>query len=299
MARIFITGGTGFVGSSLMPHLAARGHDLVLLTRDERAVSQLPPRATLVVGDPLKPGPWWDEVKGCDMAVNLAGAPVMGRWSTAYRTTILESRIKTTQNLVEAIPEGVAFTLFSASGIGIYGDSGEAELTEEAPTGTDFLAGVAARWEEEAQKAAKKGARVVVGRMAYVLGREGGLVQELFRNAKSYLGGRVGGGKQWVSWIHMEDLVDAMTSLLESADASGVYNLAAPEAVRQADIAKTVRSLLKTRVYPPLPAFLVRRVLGQVAETIFFSQRVVPVRLLKRGFVHRHPELRENLRTLL
>lgn len=297
--RIFLTGGTGFLGTALALKLAARGHKLVMLTRDARFAENAPEGALVIVGDPARPGPWWDAVAGCDAAVNLAGAPVVGRWTEEFKRVLHESRVVTTKNLVAAIPRNKPFTLFSASAVGFYGDAGEKWLEEDAPSGSDFLASVAREWEEEAQKARGKGARVIIGRLAVVLGREGGILQELFRNARAHLSSTIGDGKQWVSWIHIEDAAEAIISLLESSDAEGVYNLGAPEPVRQGELGALVNREVGAKAPLRLPRFMLKLMLGDFAENLRFGQRMRPARLTERGFKFSHADLKENLKELL
>lgn len=299
MAKFFITGGTGFIGYTLAVHLTSLGHEVIVLSRTEQSVELMGAHARVVVGDPLKPGPWWDEVASCDCAVNLAGERITGRWDAKLKSEIRDSRILTTKNLVAAIPEGKPFTLFSASGVGIYGDAGDAELTEDSPLGDDFLARVAKDWEAEALTAKAKGARVIIGRFGYALGRDGGLLMEIFRNAKSFFGGSVGTGEQWLSWIHIEDLVDAVTSLILSTDAEGVYNICAPTPARQKELAVAVRKMVRSRIALNLTPLMLKAVLGEFAEYLFHSQRMFPKRLLERGFSPRYPDLGENVKKLL
>ncbi len=291
--RIFVTGGTGFVGRRLVEHLRSRGHRVVLLVRPGRAGE--PPECDGVVeGDPLRWGPWWKEVRRCDAAVNLAGEPIHGRWTPDKKARIRDSRVLTTRNLVDAVPPDRPFALFSASAVGIYGDAGERELDEEAPAGEGFLARVAVDWEAEALRARDKGSRVVIGRFAVVLGPGGALLRMEELAAKG-LAGPLGSGRQWVSWIHREDAVRAVRFLLERDDLEGVFNLAAPEPVRQADFVRIAAEVAGRRKGPPVPAFAVRLALGEAASVVLSSQRMVPKRLLEAGFGFRFPELRPAL----
>lgn len=297
MARIFITGGTGFVGGALLPHLIGRGHQLVLLAREGERIN-ISPGVTAVIGDSTKPGPWWDELKNCDAAINMAGTPIVGRWNADRKKQIRESRLLTTKNLVDALPDHKPFTLFSTSAVGVYGNAGEAELTEDAPPGTDYLAQVAVAWEREALRAKDKGARVVIGRFGIVLGTDGGAFPELVKNAKTLRGGPVGSGKQWISWIHREDLIRAIADLVENPQAQGVYNLCSPQPVRQGDLAQAIGKRLGMPT-PPAPAFLVRLLLGEMADIVLFSQRMAPRRLVESGFAHRFPTVESALNDLL
>ncbi len=294
---LFVTGGTGFVGARLVEHLRSRGHRVVLLVRPGRT-GGLPECDDVVEGDPMRWGPWWGELRRCDAAVNLAGEPIHGRWTPDKKARIRDSRVLTTRNLVDAVPPGRPFTLFSASAVGVYGDAGERELDEGAPPGEDFLARVAREWEEEALRARDKGARVVIGRFAVVLG-PGGALLRMDEMAGKGLAGPLGGGRQWVSWIHREDAVRAVSFLLGRSDLKGVFNLAAPEPVRQAEFVRTAAEVSGRRRGAPVPAFAVRLVLGEAASVVLSSQRMLPRRLLEAGFVFRFPELRPALEDVL
>lgn len=299
MSKVFITGATGFIGAKLTHRLADSGHEAVVLTRDASSAEGAPEGSEIVVGDPGKPGAWQEKVAQCDAAVNLAGAPIVGRWTPKFKDALRDSRVLSTRNLVDAIPAGKPFTLFSASAVGIYGDGGDVLLGEDSPHGSDFLAKVAEEWEAEAMRAKDKGARVIVGRFGLVLGRNGGALEEMFRNAKSYATNVIGDGGQWVSWVHIEDLVAAIIALLDDPGAEGVFNIAAPEPVRQRDLAHFVRERLRTRAAFNVPKFIMRTVLGDFFDNLHYGQRMDVARLLGRGFSFTHTDVRQTVRKLL
>ena len=297
--KILVTGGTGFVGSRLVPFLLEQGHTVRLLIRPAERNVPLPAGAEVIEGDPMRPGPWWRATEECDAAFNMAGASVFGRWNPALKALLRESRLATTRNLVNSIPAGKGFTLVSTSAVGIYGDAGERECDENAPLGQDFLARLAQDWEAEALRAREKGARVAVARFAVVFALGGGALEQLLKVTKNFLGGPVGSGRQWVSWIHREDLVRALLFLMESPGLEGVFNLSAPNPVRQIDAARTLGRVLGRPAFMPAPAFAVRLALGEFAETLLFSQRMVPRRLVDAGFSFHFPHLEEALRNIL
>jgi len=297
--RIFVTGGTGFVGTRLLPALQAAGHTLVLLAREAESAAGVPEGIEVVRGDPMQPGPWWDPVARCDAAVNLAGAPVFSRWDAAGKVAIRESRLATTRNLATRVPRDRPFSLVSASGIGIYGDAGERELTESSPPGGDFLARVAREWEDEALRARDRGARVCLARFGIVLGRGGGALEEMAKAARRFLGGALGSGRQWMAWVHLEDVVRGLGFLLERDDSEGPYNFCSPNPARQVEVARAVGRALRRPALAWAPAPALRLFLGECAQVVLSSQKASPVRLRKAGFRFLYPELEPALRQIL
>ena len=298
--KIFVTGGTGFVGSYLAPYLVGKGHEITLLVRRGVQRQRPPPTSTAIVeGDPMQPGPWWDAVGGCDAAINLVGESIQGRWTHAKKDRIRQSRLVPLRHLAQALPRERPFTLVSASAVGYYGDTGDREVEESAPAGNDFLAELAQTWEARAESARGAQTRVFTTRFGLVLGAHGGALQEMMKAMRRFLGGILGSGNQWVSWIHQEDLARAMLFLLEDAKADGPYNFSSPNPVRQAEIARTLSRLLHRPAGIPTPGAAVRFALGGFADAVLFSQRMVPRRLLDGGFEFRHPTLPEALAEIL
>lgn len=298
--RIFVTGGSGFVGRYLVPRLGEAGHELCLLLRPGRpAPPPAGPALEVVAGDPLRAGPWWSALQDCDAAVNLVGEPVHGRWTSRKRTLLRDSRLMPLRHLVAALPTDRPFVLLSASAVGYYGDAGEQVLTEDSPPGSDFLARLARDWERLALRAAGPDRRVVITRLGAVLGAGGGGLAEMIRALRRGTGAVLGSGRQWFSWIHQEDLARAVLHLLEDGAAEGAYNLGSPHPMRQAEVARTLAALLRRPVGRAIPAAALRLTLGGFAEALLASQRMVPRRLLEAGFEFGHPELEPALREVL
>lgn len=298
--KIFMTGGTGFVGSFLSRELALKGHDLTILTRQKSPPTPVHPRIGYVTGDPTSEGDWMAQAPGHDWIINLAGASIFGYWTEKKKKEIYDSRILTTRNLVKAITDGDGLqVLCSTSAPGYYGSRGEETLTENSPPGDDFLGKVAKDWEDEALKAQKLGIRVVITRFGIVLGKDGGILGQLAPLFKAFVGGPVGSGRQWFSWIHRMDQVRAYLFLFDHPDISGPVNFTAPNPVRNWDFAKALGRALGRPSFMPAPAFMVRLVMGEMAEMVLTGQKIIPKKLLDAGFEFLFPTIDEALTDLL
>lgn len=296
--RVLVTGVTGFVGRALAAALAAEGYAVHGVSRDpDRARRAVP---SLAAAHDRR------EVTGALLAdffgvVSLAGEPVSGRWTRAKMKRIEASRIEGTRALVDVIeaadprPE----VLVSASAMGYYGPRGEDELTEGEPPGTDFLARVCVEWEREAERARALGVRVVTPRIGLVLGRGGGALDAMLPLFKAGLGGRIGSGRQWWSWIHLDDLVRLLVAAVRDEAMDGAYNAVSPAPVRQADFAKTLARVLGRPAFLPAPAFALRAATGGFAAELLASRRLVPARARQAGFGFRHADLEAALRATL
>jgi uncharacterized protein (TIGR01777 family) len=231
--KIFLTGGTGFVGTFLSQELAQKGHEITILTRKKTTPASPHGRVRFVTGDPKHEGPWMGEVARHDWIINLAGASISTKWTEENKRILYDSRVLTTRNLVAALAAGDRRQLFcSTSAPGFYGPRGEEDLTEASSPGRDFLAKLAQDWETEALKAQDLGIRTVITRFGIVLGKDGGMLGEMVPIFKRFLGGPVGNGMQWLSWIHQQDLVRAYLFLPEHPDLVGPVNFTSPNPVR-------------------------------------------------------------------
>jgi hypothetical protein len=296
--RVLVTGATGLVGRALSASLLADGHEVVALSRSD-APAGLPPGTRAVKGDPAVVGPWLEELGRCDACVNLAGEPVAaGRWTAERRRRIRDSRVDATRNLAAAIARGGPTVLVNGSAIGYYGPRGDEVLDESAGPGDDFLARVAVEWEAAARPAERR-ARVVLVRTGIVLAREGGALPRLVLPFRLLAGGPIGDGAFWQSWIHLADEVGILRLALEDARASGPLNATAPDPARNRDLARAIGRVLRRPSGLPTPAFAVRAALGEMAEVVLASQRVVPSRALALGYRFRFPSLEPALRDLL
>jgi uncharacterized protein (TIGR01777 family) len=299
--RIVIAGASGFLGSALAARLSAEGREVLRLVRpgsrsgaarDASAVAWDPPRGAL---DPAA-------LAGVDGAVNFAGATIAGVWTAAKRRAIRDSRVAATSLLATTLasltpPPRV---LLSASAVGAYGDRGDEELTERAEYGSGFLADVARAWEGAAAPARAAGIRVVHPRLAMVLGRGGGALPPMRVPFRLGCGGRLGSGRQWWSWIGLDDGVEALVRLLDDERFEGPVNLAAPGPVTNADFTRALSRALHRPAFLAVPAFALRLALGGFAdEALLASARVAPARLLELGYRFRHPDIGSALRSAL
>ena len=300
--KVFITGGTGFVGSSLTRELAHKGHKVTVLDRTIKAEKEFPSTVSFIEADSSVKGQWQDRAAEHEIFINLAGASIFSRWNEKTKRAIRESRMLTTSNLVEAIfwskNEGVR--LFSASAVGYYGFHEDEELTEEAPSGNDFLASLARDWEAAANRANAFHAKVIICRFGIVLGRRGGALQQMIPIYKAYLGSPLGGGRQWFSWVHEQDLVNIFLFLIDQKDIEGPINCTAPQPVRNSEMTKAIGEALGIPTWPfGVPAFMMNLILGEFGSVLLKGQRVIPGRLKKLGFQFKFPTIREALNDLL
>jgi len=299
--RIFLAGGTGFIGRSLTERLQAEGHSLTLLTRSDRGPGPGPGPAggavRFVVGDGMVPGPWQEAVRSAGAVVNMAGATIFNRWTARAKKLLRESRIRTTANIIAALAKDdtPGRVLLSSSAVGYYGFHGDEILDESAGPGDDFLACLCRDWENAAYRAAAAGVRVVTIRTGIVLGEKGGALGTMAPLFRVGLGGRLGDGRQWFSWIHRDDLVSAMIFALRRPDISGPVNMCAPNPVRNRDLTRDLGAVLHRPAFLPVPRFAVRIAFGEFADFLLKGQRVVPRVLLDRGFRFAAPALPEAL----
>jgi uncharacterized protein (TIGR01777 family) len=297
--KVMITGGLGFVGTQLSIRLLKGGNQVTLVDRSPHPMSYTPPDVRYVAADTTMPGDWQDEVAVQDAVINLAGASIFSRWTAQTKRIMYDSRILTTRNVVDAMPANKGALLCSTSAVGYYGLRGDEELTEEDGPGNDFLARLAADWEGEALKAAEKGVRVTITRFGLVLGKTGGVLGQMIPLFKKFIGGPLGSGKQWFSWIHMEDLLSAFLFVFNNNDIQGPVNFCAPNPVRNRDLATALGEVLKRPSLFRTPAFVLRIVLGEFGSVVLEGQRVIPSRLLKHGFTFTYPEIRGALREVI
>jgi uncharacterized protein (TIGR01777 family) len=304
--KVAITGATGFVGSRLLERLQKQGTKIQVLTRNtERARRLFPasayPDVEIIAYTPTDSGSWQNEIADTDGIVNLAGTPISeGRWTTERKQEILNSRKLTTQKIVEAIAKSPTKpkVLVNASAVGYYGTSETATFNENSPSGNDFLAQVCQDWEAEAQKVTDSNVRLVILRFGIVLGM-GGALGKMITPFKLFAGGPIGSGKQWFSWIHVDDIVSLILQALTTPEMSGVYNATAPYPVRMAELSAKMGEVMNRPSWLPVPAFAIEAMLGDGAVVVLEGQKVSPQRTLESGFKYNYSELKPALEEIL
>lgn len=298
--RVAVTGATGMIGRSVVRELKARGDEVTALSRDaERAGAALGTPAAAWT-EPKGERPPLDALRGRDAVVHLLGETVAQRWSNDTQREIRDSRVLATRNLVDALgelPEDERpRVLVSQSASGWYGHRGDERLDESAPSGDDFLAGVVRDWEAEARGAEEHGVRVVLTRTGVVLSESGGALDKMLPFFKAGIGGPVAGGRQYVPWVHLDDVAGVAVFALDTEAASGPLNVTAPEPVTNRELSKTLGRVLRRPAFAPVPALAVRALYGEMAEIVTTGQRAVPARLTELGYRFRQPELETALR---
>ncbi|QEH32988.1 Epimerase family protein [Aquisphaera giovannonii] len=317
--KVFITGGSGLIGRGLAAQLLEAGHQPIILSRHANEVRRRreyrPCR--VVQGDPGTAGDWQAEVDGCDVVVNLAGHNLFAeRWNAEIKRKIRDSRVHGTDHVVEAIriAKERPKALVQASAIGYYGPHGDEDLTESSPSGTDFLSVVCREWEHASEPVEELGVRRAIVRIGIVLAPSGGalaVMKPIFKlgpGAPIGSGGKLGPatGQQWMSWIHIEDIVGLFKLAIENDAAAGPINGTSPHPVRNAEFSKALSNALWKpyafwRVYLPFgpPDAMLKLLLGDVAEVVASGQKVLPVRAQALGYTFKHPDLAEALRDVL
>jgi uncharacterized protein (TIGR01777 family) len=301
--HVAITGATGVIGGALARALRDRGDEPVALSRDgARARDALGVEAYEWKAPKAEPPPL-DALSGSDAVVNLLGETIGQRWSAGVKREIGDSRILSTRNLVAALAElpdaerpGV---LVSQSATGWYGARGEERLDEAEPAGDDFLARVTVAWEAEADRAEELGVRVVLPRTGVVLAESGGALEKMLPFFKLGIGGPVAGGRQYVPWVHLDDVVGALLFALANEALRGPVNVTAPEPVTNKELSRTLGRVLRRPAFAPVPALAVKALYGEMASIVTTGQRAVPARLEELGYRFRRPDLEQALRAAI
>lgn len=299
--QVFITGATGFIGNHLVSELLRQDVKVIAASRDkDKAIKALPAgvRVTGYGGQELR-----EALSNSDVVVNLAGESISGgRWTSKKKTSIMNSRLHTAQRLLHTIKliNKKDLIFIQASAIGYYGNSSEPGRMEGSDPGDGFLAEVCKKWEAHMPELANYVKRAITVRIGVVLGKEGGMLPEMLKQSKRGTAGKAGNGKQWISWIHIYDLVHAIIYLINNDKAGGVYNLVAPEPIQQKEFSRLLARFTGRKIQLPAPAFLIKLVLGEMGKELVLSgQHVSSAKLLRNGFVFKFERAAEAMRYLI
>lgn len=306
LMNIFITGGTGLIGKALINKLLERGDSLTVLSRNkEKAEKLFNNNVNVIQGNPSEKGDWQNIIStgGFDTIINLAGEPVASkRWNDAEKKNIYDSRIKSTENIIESIKKASIKpkSLINASAVGYYGfQEDDREINENETIGKDFLSYLCRDWEDTARRAEKKGLRVVRLRFGIVLSDNGGALEKMIVPFKLYAGGHIGDGKQWVPWIHINDAVNLIIFSIDNLNVTGAVNVTAPNPVRMKDFCKEMGKVINRPSWLPVPTLTLKATFGEMADIITSGQRAVPHKVLNNGYKFQYENVDEALNNLL
>lgn len=292
--KALITGGTGFVGSNLSKKLKQDGYEVIILTRDIKKVAKEYKAISSL--DQI------EDNQNIDVIINLAGANISKRWTEGYKKELIESRVGTTKNVVDLIKRlsNKPKVFISASAVGYYGSQGDNMLIENSSFKDCFTHQLCNMWEQEAKKSIKLGVRLCIIRLGVVLGKNDGALKKMIPSFKLGLGGKIGDGKQYFSWVHIDDVVASYVFLINSSVSSGIYNLTSPNPVTNKIFTYNLSKKLNRPSIFTMPSFVIKTLFGQMGENILLEgQRVVPEKLTKEGFIFKYPLIDKSLENLL
>lgn len=304
MDKIVITGGTGFIGGYLLDRLLAENYKITLFTRNPASYKNLyPPQIKLISWDYHSPGLWEDELMTSNIVIHLAGANIFGkRWNKKYKKEIIESREESTKSLSKAILRSDDIKLFiTASAIGFYGDTGNKKVDENnnPETKNDFLAEVTERWEKPSYEVDKKGIRRINMRMGLVMSTKEGYLDKLLLPYRLFVGGPLGSMENWMSWVHIDDVINAYFYAIKNPEIAGPVNITSPNPVTMGEFSSTLGKVMNRPSFFRVPKTAIKILVGEGGEYVAYSQKVVPQKLQNSGFQFRFPELKTALNDLI
>ncbi len=307
--RIIVSGGTGFIGHSIIRALLEDGHDVILLSRSSHLKSpgdffDTNKEGSLKVmeWDGKSLGLWSDYMENTHAVINLTGEPIAAKkWTAAQKEKIASSRLESTKILVQAIAQAKKkpFVLINASAIGYYGDTDDAIVMESQPRGEGFLPETCGKWESQASEAESLGVRVVFLRLGLVLGKGGGVLKKMIPPFNFFLGGPLGTGYQWLSWVHIDDVIGIILLALKHLELSGPVNVTAPNPVNMNQFCYALGRALGRPSWLPVPSWVLKLGLGEMSEMLLTGQRVIPQRLQAEGYVFKHSDIEEALASII
>ena len=303
MNQIIITGATGSIGQRLVKELNAKGKKVIIFTRNtENARKKSPNTVKYVKWDYKNPEEWKNQLNGVDTFIHLAGANLSSkRWNEEFKKLAYDSRVLSTRNLVEAIKaaEKKPKAFICASAVGIYGDRYDEILDETSAPGNDFLANFCKDWEKEAKKVEELGVRRVSVRTGLVLVKDEGVLKKLLLPFQLFVGGPLGNGKQWIPWLHIDDIIGIYLHAIDNENVSGAFNAASPGIIQMKEFAKTFGNVLNRPSLLPVPKFALKLVVGELGEYAVMSQRTSVEKIIQSGYKFQFENLEEALRDLL
>jgi uncharacterized protein len=299
MMNVLISGGTGFVGTHVVSRLLDLGWSVTITGRSVKTEFADRKNFRQIVCDTTVKGEWQEQVSQMDVVINLAGKNIFTFWNAGKKLEIEQSRFLTTSNLVEAMRGSSVKVFLSTSASGFYGNRHDEILTEESSKGEGFLSDVCERWEKEALAAEAANIRTVMMRFGMILGNDGGALKMMLTPFRFGLGGNLGSGTQWMSWMHIDDLVKAMLFLIQCEEARGAVNFCSPYAVRNRDFTRAMGHALKRPAFFHVPGFILRTVMGELGETLLASQRMAAAELNRMGFEFAYPDIHTALEHLV
>lgn len=305
--KVFITGGSGLIGSALVPELVHNGYEVIILSRQPEKIGSLPFGASAMQWDGLSGDGWAEMINSGDIIVNLAGEPLAPpnpffiRWTKSRKESIMSSRLQAGRAVMDAIQNapGKPGLVIQASAIGMYNSPFAGLFNESSPVGNDFLAQVCKTWEASTSQVREMGIRRVALRIGLVLSNEGGIFPALKTPYIYGLGGRLGSGEQIISWIHIQDFVSAILYLIQNPRMEGVFNLTSPQSVTNEEFSQQLAARMDKPARFPVPAGLIEFLLGEAASLVLEGQKVIPARLQESGFTFRYPDFQSALEELI
>jgi uncharacterized protein (TIGR01777 family) len=301
--RILAAGGTGFVGEALVRQFLRDGHEVIVLTRRPSDYRQPEPgfSATAVQWDARGEGPWCEYLRGCDAVINLAGEPLVSRrWDPVQKNTLRKSRLDATETLVRAMARHrpAPAVLINASASGYYDLRADGKITESHPRGDGFLQELCEAWENAAKAAESAGVRVVLLRFGVILGKDGGILNKMTPPFRFFCGGPLGDGRQWVSWIHRQDVIDIIRFASLNENLNGAVNAVSPAPVTMEQFCQTLGKVMGRPSWLKVPERMLRLVFGEMADVLLSDQQLVPMKLREAGYRFRYPDLDKALRDI-
>jgi len=301
--KVIVAGGTGFIGKALTQALLDKAYQVIILTRSPEKSPSKNPSLRFVQRDPFRiGGPWEREVDGADVVINLAGESIAAKpWTPAQKKILLESRTRSVMAIYQAIEKAASRpkVLLNSSAVGYYGPCGDEILEENSKPGTGFLADLCRQWEGEVMKAEALNVRTIRLRTGLVLGRGGGVLAKMLPPFRLGIGGPLGDGKQWMSWIHLGDLTQMILFLIERPEGFGAFNATAMNPVRMNEFAKILGQVLRRPAFFRVPRFVLKIFIGEMSEMLLTGQCALPQRAIQLGFSFQYPALEPALQQIL